>query len=220
MPTESFKGNPCENYDKSLLKTTDSEKISYSKKREFRLTQADEQALLAGLEIYPNKQMKQIVLLALHTAMRRSEILTLTWEQIKDGYIQLWITKSGQPRKVHLNKEAIDVIQTIERRDNDPKLFTYSITGFEGSFSKFKENIGLKHLRFHDFRRESISRLIEKLGGSDNSILVSELIGYKSITHFESNYGNGIANPNSESGIQKNVGHSNKGMTKRYTVLK
>lgn len=220
MPTEANRGNPCENYDKSLLKTSDTEKISYSKKREFRLTKQDETTLLKALDKYPNQEMKQIVLLALHTAMRRSEILTLTWDQIKDNHIQLWITKSGAPRKVHLNQDAKAVIATVKKRKNDEKLFTYTISGFEGSFSKFKETIGLKHLRFHDLRRESISRLVEQLGGMESSILATELIGYQSISHFERNYLNDAAVPNTETGIQKSVGHRNKAMTKKYTVLK
>ena len=74
---------------KVRLKFTDKQKVSAIKKREFRLTKSDEEKLLLALDKHPNPDFKRIVLLALFTAMRRSEIVTLTWAQIKENYIQL-----------------------------------------------------------------------------------------------------------------------------------
>ena len=103
--------NGAVGYDKELLKFTDKQKVSAIKKREFRLTKTDEEKLFLALNKHPNPDFKRIVLLALYTAMRRSEIVTLTWGQIKENYIQLYVTKSGKPRKVYLTVEAKELIK-------------------------------------------------------------------------------------------------------------
>ncbi|VWC45251.1 phage integrase family protein [Burkholderia aenigmatica] len=204
--------NPCLAYDRELL----SNQLT---KREFRMSEAEEKKLMEALDNTKNPQMKQIVLLSLYTAMRRSEIITLTWEQLRGNYVQLIHTKSGKPRKVWLIPEAKEVLARVAKRENDPRLFTYSITGFEGSFAKLKERIGLKHVRFHDMRREAISRMIEKVG-EKNSILLTEILGLSSVRKFQESYLSQVASPlESEEAIMKSVGHSVEEETKGYFNL-
>lgn len=204
--------NPCSGYDKELL-------ANQSNKREFRISADEEKILMAALDTTKNPEMKQIVLLSLYTAMRRSEIITLTWPQIRENYVQLTHTKSGKPRKVWLVPEAKEVLKQVARRENEPNLFKYSITGFEGSFTKLKERIGLKHVRFHDLRREAISRMIEKIGDK-NSILLTEILGISSVRKFQENYLHDMPTPlNSEESIMKSVGHSREEETKGYFNL-
>jgi integrase len=211
--------NPALNYDRDLLKPDDDDTISLHKKREYRISKDEEETLIKGLNSYRNPEMRQIVLLSLFTAMRRSEILTLTWDQIKQDYIKLYITKSGRPRKVHLIKEARDLLDSIPKREGTDKVFSYGIAGFEGSFAKFKNELGLKHLRFHDLRRESISRFVENFGGS-SSLLVTEILGFQSISKFEELYVKGRSTTlKNEDDLREHVGHSSKQMTKRYSVL-
>lgn len=201
--------NPCYHYDKDLL-------ANANPKREFRLTEEDEQKLLQALNKRKSPEMKNIVLLSLYTAMRRSEILTLTWGQIKDNYIQLTHTKSGKPRKVWLTAEAKALLKTMPRKEDHKQVFTYTITGFEGSFTKMKEAIGLKHMRFHDLRRESISRLVEK-AGTENSILLTEILGIASVRKFHETYLKDAPLPlTNEEAIRRSVGHATLEETKGY----
>ena len=205
--------NPCVQYDKELLANANG-------KREYRLSDEEELKLMEALNKRKSPEMKNIVLLSLYTAMRRSEILTLTWNQIRENYIQLTHTKSGRPRKVWLTTEAKEILKSIPKKPNTDKIFTYSITGFEGSFTKMKEAIGLKHMRFHDLRRESISRLVERVG-TKNSILLTEILGMASVRKFHENYLQDIPMPPStEEAISKLAGHSNLEETKGYFNIK
>lgn len=201
--------NPVLSYDKDLLKHR-------TNKKEFRLTQEDSDKLFKALETYPNPHFKQIINLALLTSMRRSEIITLTWAQLHDSYIHLDNTKSGKPRKVYLTKESRDYINTFQRFNNKMNLFDYKISGFEGSFYKFMERINLSHISFHCFRKESISRFIEKLGG-DNSILLTTILGITNIRKFEETYDTKNLNaPETQEQALKSIGHSSPQVTKDF----
>ena len=218
-PTLKNIKNPAVGYDKELLKFTDKQKVSAIKKREFRLTKSDEEKLLLALDKHPNPDFKRIVLLALFTAMRRSEIVTLTWAQIKENYIQLYVTKSGKPRKVYLTVEAKELLKTMERKNDDSNVFSYKLLGFQGSFDKWKEINGLDHIRFHDFRREAISRMVEKFGG-ESSLLITEILGIQNVAKFEELHGgHSHQSLEREDDLRKNVGHSSKQITKIYTNL-
>jgi integrase len=156
--------------------------------------------------------------MSLLTACRRSEIVNLEWSQIKENYIQLIHTKSGRPRKVYLTLQAKELLKTIEKKQE--RLFTYTLAGFDGSFVKFMKNNNLSHIHFHDFRRESISRFIEQIG-SDNSILITEILGFANVKRFEENHiTNSSVSISTEEDLLKSIGHSNKQTTKIYTNLK
>ena len=176
--------------------------------------------------------MKQICLLSYYCGFRRSEIVPLTWEQVHfdENYIQLYQTKSGRPRKVIITKEAREILESIPRKEGQPRLFTYTLFGFSGSFDKFIERIGLKAkgFHFHFFRREAISNLVFNIGqatgmsGENFSILISEILGIENVRHLEKNHLSELPSGslNSQVDIMKSVGHSNKQTTKRYSPIK
>lgn len=204
--------NPLDNYDRELLQNR-------TTKREFRLSESDEKTLFDALEVYPNPEMKQIILLSLLTAMRRSEIVLLEWSQIKENHIQLIHTKSGRPRKVYLTAEAKQLLNSIEKKEGQDRLFNYSVDGFNGSWMHLRTRLGLSHIRFHDFRRESISRFIQQLGGG-NSILITEILGIANVKKFEENHlPDEEASISTEHGLLQSIGHADKETTKVYTNL-
>jgi integrase len=217
--------NPVTEHDKDLLKNRDP-------KNDYRLSDADKEILFKALDDFPNPEMKQICLLSYYCGFRRSEIVPLLWEQVHldQNYIQLYQTKSGRPRKVIITKEAREILESIPKRENDPRLFTYTLLGFSGSVDKFLERIGLKAkgFRFHFFRREAISNLVFNIGqttgmdGSNFSILISELLGIENVRHLEKNHLSDIpiGSLNSQTDIMKSVGHNNKQTTKRYSPIK
>lgn len=217
-PGIKINGNPALEYDKDLLKMTDGQHVNLHKKREFRLSTEDEEKLIKALNQYSNPELRQIVLLSLLTSMRRSEIITLRWDQVHADFIQLYVTKSKKPRKVFLTNQAKELLASIPRKDE--RLFHFTISGFEGSFYKFLEKSKLTHLRFHDFRRESISRFIEHFG-KGSSVLVTEILGFQSIAKFEELYTKDrVEEVKDEESLKQHVGHSSKQKTKLYTVLK
>jgi integrase len=222
-----FKGipNPVTEYDKDLLKNRDP-------KNDYRLSDEDKEILFNALDKHPNPEMKQICLLSYYCGFRRSEIVPLTWEQVRlnENYIQLYQTKSGRPRKVIITKQSREILEGIPRKENQPRLFTYTLYGFSGSFDKFNERIGMKDkgFHFHFFRREAISNLVFNIGqatgmdGSNFSILISELLGIENVRHLEKNHLAELPTNtlNSQIDIMKSVGHNNKQTTKRYSPIK
>lgn len=217
--------NPVTEYDKDLLKNRDP-------KNDYRLSDEDKEILFTALDKHPNPEMKQICLLSYYCGFRRSEIVPLTWEQVhlNENYIQLYQTKSGRPRKVIITKQAREILEGIPKKENQPRLFTYTLYGFSGSFDKFNERIGMKDkgFHFHFFRREAISNLVFNIGqatgmdGSNFSILISELLGIENVRHLEKNHLAELPTNtlNSQIDIMKSVGHNNKQTTKRYSPIK
>lgn len=217
--------NPVNEHDKDLLKNRDP-------KNDYRLSDIDKEILFKALDDFPNPEMKQICLLSYYCGFRRSEIVPLLWEQVHldQNYIQLYQTKSGRPRKVIITKQAREILENIPKRENDPRLFTYTLLGFSGSVDKMLERIGLKTkgFRFHFFRREAISNLVFNIGqttgmdGSNFSILISELLGIENVRHLENNHLSDLptGSLNSQTDIMKSVGHNNKQTTKRYSPIK
>ncbi|MBV5292422.1 MAG: site-specific integrase [Curvibacter lanceolatus] len=218
--------NPVPLHDTSLLLNRDT-----ASKNNFRLSNEDKDLLFKALDNYVNWELKAISLLSYYSGFRRSEIVPLTWEQVhlSENYVQLYQTKSGQPRKVFLLKEAKEILENIPKT-NGARLFSYTVLGFSGSFDKFIENLGLrkKGFRFHFFRREAISNLVFNISqatgtsGTDFSILISELLGIDNVRALEKNHISQL--PPTEMSTQKEVmqsiGHSNKQTTKRYSRLK
>ena len=217
--------NPVIEHDKDLLKNRDT-------KNDYRLSDADREILFKALDDFPNPEMKAICLLSYYCGFRRSEIIPLLWEQVHldENYIQLYQTKSGRPRKVIITKQAREILESIPKRENDPRLFTYTLFGFSGSVDKMLERIGLKAkgFRFHFFRREAISNLVFNIGqatgmdGSNFSILISELLGIENVRHLEKNHLAELPTStlNTQNDIMKSVGHNNKQTTKRYSPIK
>ncbi|MDD5328711.1 MAG: tyrosine-type recombinase/integrase [Sulfuricella sp.] len=91
--------------------------------RNRRLASGEEERLLAELEQSTRSErgtfeeggsrnlwVRPLVILALETAMRRGELLSLNWSDVflADCFVRLHDTKNGDPRDVPLSKRAID----------------------------------------------------------------------------------------------------------------
>ena len=109
-----------------------------------------------------------MVVVALNTGMRKSEILNLEWERVNfsRGVIQLETTKNGSRREIPMN-------QAVQSRA--PGCSPRSVrTAFEGAL----ERAGVKNFHFHDLRHTFASWLTMK-GRPLRE--VQELLGHKSI---------------------------------------
>ncbi|QOK92549.1 hypothetical protein HF908_14355 [Ralstonia pseudosolanacearum] len=112
--------NPCRDYDRDLLKNN-------SLKREGILDDDLLKQTFKALKEYSNLELYEVAYLSLLTSMRRSEVVTLKQEQVKENYIQLTHTKSGKPRKVYLSAQAQGFIKTLNPRTKEGNYFTYTI---------------------------------------------------------------------------------------------
>ena len=103
-----------------------------------------------------------IIDIAVETAMRRSEILSLTWENvdIQNGTCHLPMTKNGSPRTVPLTSKARQIVKSCFQ--NSELVFPVSSNAVRLSWDRLRARAGINDLRFHDLRHEAISRFFER----------------------------------------------------------
>lgn len=208
--------NPFENADKSLLKDA-------TKKRKRRLSEDEEYAIFSELKKCKNPEMLAIVGLALTTGMRRGEILELKWTNLGEKIIQIDDGKSGF-REVVLNDESKLILDSIKNSKKDENLFHYTADGFASNWDRVKNRSGVTNFRFHDLRREFISRLVETIS---NPLAIVEMSTLRDPNHIDRHYLEPLReDAAAEHGIQteadllRTVGHKNRATTGAYFTRK
>lgn len=160
--------------------------------RNRRLVVDEEDRLLRACTAHPNPFLGWIVKLALYTAMRKGEILSLTLDQVnlEKRTIFLKDTKNNDVRTVPLMHDAYEVVLAAINyplREDDTDLLFYGDPGKEGIRNPYTTNrvwqnalikAELEDFRFHDLRHEATSRFVEA-GLSDEQ--VSAITGHKSM---------------------------------------
>lgn len=148
------------------------------KGRDRRLV-GDEEARLLDACRAVNPELAAIVRLAIETAMRQEEIMSMTWNMVhlSRHFVHLDNTKNGEERDVPLSTTAERVLITLPRR-MDGKVWTYTQEGMRASYVKAKKHAGIKGLTFHDLRHEAISRFSEK---GLNPIQIAAISGHKTL---------------------------------------
>ena len=110
----------------------------------------------------PSSKIGWVVIFAIETGMRRSEIANLKWTELNfdDGLVYTIETKNGHPRYIPLTENAI---QAIKQMDNNTEyVFGMSSNAINLAWQRFKRNNGIENVRFHDLRHEAISRMFER----------------------------------------------------------
>jgi integrase len=101
------------------------------------------------------------VQLAIETAMRRSELLGLRWEDVdlERRLAYLGDTKNGRPRSVPLTVGAIVLLGSLPR--TGPYVLPVSDCAVRQAWDRLVVRAGVIDLRFHDLRHEAVSRFFE-----------------------------------------------------------
>jgi integrase len=136
------------------------------------LSQDEITRLLQACSQSRNKHLTAIVIMAINTAMRKSEIMKLEWERVElykdlgfNASIRLYNTKNGKPRGIHLNKQAIAALVSVEP---DPVrrvglVFKRSNGEHWGAirtaFDAAVRRAAIPNFRFHDLRHTAASWL-------------------------------------------------------------
>lgn len=131
--------------------------------RKRRLTDDEREKLLKSCESFRNQDTARLILFALETAMRRSEITSLTWENInlENKTAHLPLTKNGLSRTVPLAPKALEILKAIEPRAGS-SVFNLTNTAVRLAWERVCKKAGIVDLHFHDLRHEAISRFFEK----------------------------------------------------------
>lgn len=131
--------------------------------RDRRLDHGDYESLSAALLRTQNPYIAPIIDFAIHTAMRRGEILALRWEQInwinRTAYIA--DSKTGVPRTIPLLDEALAVLNGLKTKTSRGVVFPVSMEALKQAWQRARSRAGLDDLHFHDLRHEAISRYCE-----------------------------------------------------------
>ena len=123
--------------------------------------------------------LHDIVVLAIETAMRRSELVNMKWDDInwEDAVLNIPVTKAGVSRTIPLSQAAMTLLRRQER--SGESVWGFSATVASQRFSKACAAAGVKNLRLHDLRHEGISRFFE-LGL--NQMEVASISGHKTLS--------------------------------------
>ena len=123
-------------------------------KRERRLKENEYTFLVKGN--YSQITLRNIIEVAIETAMRRGEVLNIKPEHIKGQTLLIPETKNGHSRTIPLTKRALYILKNTELP------FTMSPNAVRLAWNRLKKKGNIKDLHFHDLRHEAISRFFEK----------------------------------------------------------
>jgi integrase len=98
---------------------------------------------------------------AIETGMRRSEILSILWQNVdlNRRIVLLPDTKNGHKREVPLTQRASAII--TETIPIDERVFPVTYYAIRHGWDRLVRRAGISNLRFHDLRHEAISRFFE-----------------------------------------------------------
>ncbi len=128
--------------------------------------------------------LKPVVIVALHTGMRRGEILGLKWQDIdfRRNIITLLDTKNGERRDLPMNEQVKTAFMRVKKHPESPYVFCNKdgnpFRSLRKSFFTALKKSGIINFRFHDLRHTFASQLV--MSGVDINT-VRELLGHKDI---------------------------------------
>jgi integrase len=163
-------------------------KPTQPKGRDRVLSLAERERLL--VELQPtgrrNVWMRSVVVLALETGMRRSELLALRWGDInlERRTATLHMTKNGESRVVPLSTSAVQTL-TAMPRSICGAVFPITACALAANFDKAVERAKLPDLHFHDLRHTAITHMATKL---PNLIELAAVSGHKSLKMLQRYY--------------------------------
>ncbi len=142
--------------------------------------------LLNECRLSKNPFLYTIVVLALSTGARKSELLNATWKNIdlKKGVLLLLDTKNDETRNLHLTGHALELLkaqQKVRRIDTDYLFPSKNLKkpidirdAWERAIAKSK----LQDFHFHDLRHSAASYLAMN-GATPNEL--AEVLGHKTL---------------------------------------
>ena len=144
------------------------------------LTREEMDALITAC----SSHLRSIVVVALHTGMRKGEILGLTWQDIDfgAGTITVHHTKNNEPKVIPMNRTLYEELQRLPRHLHSDYVFCnpqgQPYDEVKRSFKTACRKAGIKDFRFHDLRHTFASYLVMH---NVNLKTVQHLLGHKDI---------------------------------------
>lgn len=168
-----------------MLAVSPAADISFARGQEARtrfLTTEEIEKLLEGA----SKRFRPLLMVALHTGMRKGEIFRLKWPDVdfKTGLITVHMSKSGKRRSIPMDETLLETLRVLPSRFAGGVVFPSQTTGEELTdvskiFPMLCEKVKLDSVRFHDLRHTFASHLVMR--GVDLRT-VQELLGHATMS--------------------------------------
>lgn len=111
--------------------------------------------------------MRQIIIIALNTGMRRGELLNLKWQNInyRDRYIEITEQKKGQFSGIPMNDAVLETLRSIPRMVGSDYVFPGRVQGkpYHDLFRHFERAVKaakLEDVNFHTLRHTAASHMV------------------------------------------------------------
>ena len=142
-----------------------------SQKRSRRPTQDETDRLIEALKVrekssYKNIPFSEIFMFSILTCMRVGEVTRIRWEDIDHVQKAVVVRDRKDPRKkignhmkVALLGDAWEIVMRQPKREEC--IFPFRPKNISLTFAQERNRLGISDLRYHDLRREGVSRLFE-----------------------------------------------------------
>jgi integrase len=133
----------------------------------------------------PSPEIRDIVIFALATGMRRSEIFRLKKTDVLlgdlGGFIILRDTKIGESRRVPLTKELTDFLKKVINQYPESEYVFNQKNGqpykdLKEGYNAACKRAGIKNLRFHDLRHTFCTRMANE---GVSPFVIMQIVGHK-----------------------------------------
>ncbi len=147
--------------------------------RDRALNSNEIKALLQACSDSRNQELYYIVLVALYTGMRYSNIVNMKKSNIKGNVYQLDgnETKSGKGQLIYLHQDLLNELNKyMLKHNNDYYVFKYRF--IKRAFRTALKKADIENFRFHDLRRTFATTL---LYNNVNIVTISNMLGHSSL---------------------------------------
>lgn len=113
-------------------------------------------------------------IMAVETAMRQGELLTLDHESLRGRIVHLDKTKNGDERDVPLSTRALALLDLLP---SEGRAFPVAAATFDTLFRRARIRAGLDDVHFHDLRREATTRMAAKV----DAMTLAKITGHRDL---------------------------------------
>jgi integrase len=154
--------------------------------RDRRFREGEYGALLLASDESRGGYLRDIIILAVETAMRQAELVGLEWVRVDFNRKMIRLrdgeTKNGEGRGIPLSTRAIEVLKRrLPGEDDAPQKLVFpdlTTEAVKRAFIRAADRAKLEDFHFHDLRHEATSRLFE---AGFNIMEVASITGHKDL---------------------------------------
>lgn len=127
--------------------------------------------------------LRDFIVIAINTGMRKGEILSLKWDQIRGEFIYLEKTKTDKARQIPINDDLEECFKSIRERQPLGTKYIFCdqdghISDIKTAFSAALKRAGITDFRPHDLRHTFASHYVMR-GGSLRAL--QKILGHADI---------------------------------------